>query len=155
METADIKIIGYDPIYAEETVKMWRESKEAAIGQKEIHPFEDHVHFLNHVLAAENKIDIAIDVKTNKVVGILASNEHEVNQLYIHKDYQGKGLGKMLLDIAKQRSKGSLMLFTFEVNQKAQRFYERNGFKIIGRGNDNEEQLQDIKYEWIDDKRRC
>ncbi|GFZ32943.1 hypothetical protein CSC2_34690 [Clostridium zeae] len=40
-------------------------------------------------------------------------------------------------------------MFTFEVNQKAQKFYENNGFEIIGKRNDNEENLNDIKYEWV------
>lgn len=143
----DIKIIQYNSAYAEDTVRMWRESKERAIGQKEIHSFENHVFFLNNILYKDNKIYIAID--NNKVVGLIAFNENEVNQLYIHNDYQGMGLGKRLLDMAKSNSKVRLTLYTFEVNHKAQRFYEANGFKIIGRGHENEENLADIKYEWV------
>lgn len=148
MEQNNIKIIEFKPIYAEDTVKMWRQSKESAIGQKEIHSFEDHVFFLNHVLNKNNNIYIGID--DNKVVGMIAFNENEINQLYIHMDYQGKGLGRKLLELAKANSKGTLTLYTFEVNHKAQRFYENNGFKIIGRGYENEENLDDIKYEWVD-----
>ncbi|GEM_PF-123141 len=147
MQQDDIKVIKYDPVYAEDTVRMWRESKERALGKKDIHPFEDHVFFLNHVLNKENEIYIAVD--GNKVAGIVAFNESEVNQLYIHIDYQGRGLGKKLLELAKANSIGRLTLYTFEVNKKAQRFYEKNGFKIIGRGYENEENLDDIKYEWV------
>jgi len=143
----NIEIIEYDPVYAEDTVSMWRQSKEKAIGQKDIHPFEDHVFFLNNILNKDNKIYIAVDDK--KVVGILAFNDYELNQLYIHVDYQGKGLGKRFLALAKENSKGRLELYTFEVNHKAQQFYERNGFKIIGRGYENEENMDDIKYEWV------
>lgn len=150
MKETNIEIIEYNPIYATDTVKMWRESKERAIGQKEMHSFEDHLYFLNHILNKDNKIYIAIDINDNKVAGILAFNESEINQLYIHNDCQGKGIGKKFLEIAKTNSQGRLTLYTFEVNLKAQRFYENNGFKIIGRGNDNEENLDDIKYEWID-----
>lgn len=152
MKDTDIKIIEYNPTYAIDTVKMWRESKEKAIGQRERHSFEEHVYFLNYILNKDNRIYIAIDIANNKVVGILALNEHEINQLYIHNDYQSKGIGRRFLDIAKMKSDGRLTLYTFEVNQKAQQFYEKNGFKIIGRGNDNEEELDDIKYEWVDCK---
>lgn len=148
MEQFEVKIIEYDPVYAEDTVAMWRQSKEKAIGQKDIHSFEDHVHFLNHILNQDNKIYIAVDLNKNKVVGMLAFNENEINQLYIHVDYQGKGVGKKFLDIAKCNSNGKLTLYTFEVNHKAQGFYEHHGFKIIGRGNVNEENLDDIQYEW-------
>ncbi|REE88937.1 acetyltransferase (GNAT) family protein [Paenibacillus taihuensis] len=144
----EFSIIEYEPSYGEQTVKMWRESKEQAIGQKDIHSFEDHLYFLNHILKQDNKVLLAIDPTRDQVAGILACNENWVNQLYIHLDYQGLGLGTRLLNLAKQQSAGTLYLYTFEVNKKAQRFYERNGFRIIGRGSINEEQLDDIKYEW-------
>jgi ribosomal protein S18 acetylase RimI-like enzyme len=148
MEQNNIKIIEFEPIYSEDTVRMWRQSKERAIGRKEIHSFEEQVFFLNHILKKDNKIYIGIH--NNKVVGMIAFNENEINQLYIHMDYQGKGLGRKLLELAKANSKGRLTLYTFEINHKAQRFYENSGFKIIGRGYENEENLDDIKYEWVD-----
>ncbi len=45
-----------------------------------------------------------------------------------------------------------LTLYTFEVNENAQRFYEKHGFKVIGKGHENEENLPDIQYEWISPK---
>jgi ribosomal protein S18 acetylase RimI-like enzyme len=147
VEHNNIKIIEFQSVYAEETVKMWRQSKERAISKKDIHSFEDHVFFLNNILKKDNKIYIGIH--NNKIVGMIAFNENEINQLYIHIDYQGKGLGRKFLELAKANSNGRLTLFTFEVNHKAQRFYENNGFKIIGRGYENEEDLDDIKYEWV------
>ncbi len=145
---ADIRIVTYDPTYAEETVHMWRKSKEDAIGQAELHTFEDQVHFLNNVLSVDNEIYLAIDASTNNVAGMLACNQTEINQLYIHTDYQGKGLGARLLEIAKSNSGGTLTLYTFEINHKAQQFYEKHGFKVIGRGYENEENLADVKYQW-------
>ncbi|HEU5141215.1 MAG TPA: GNAT family N-acetyltransferase [Bacillales bacterium] len=139
-------IAQYHPGYANQTVEMWRESKERAIGQKEIHSYDNHIYFLNHVLPNEFQIYLAL--MDEKVVGIIAYNEREINQLYIHKDYQGIGIGQTLLDLAKAQSSGSLTLHTFEVNQKAQRFYEKHGFQIVGKGHENEENLPDIQYEW-------
>ncbi|WP_369814437.1 GNAT family N-acetyltransferase [Lysinibacillus sp. ZYM-1] len=126
---------------------MWRDSKQQAIGQKEMHSIESHVYFLNHILLEQFQIDVALI--DDKVVGMVAYNEKEISQLYIHIDYQGLGLGQILLDKVKEQSSGRLTLYTFEVNKNAQRFYEKNGFKIIGRGHENEENLPDILYEWI------
>jgi ribosomal protein S18 acetylase RimI-like enzyme len=126
---------------------MWRDSKERAIGQKEIHSFENHLHFLNHILTKQYQIDLAL--VDDKVVGMIAYNEREISQLYIHIGYQGIGIGKTLLEKVKEQSSGRLTLYTFEVNKNAQRFYEKHGFKIIGRGQENEENLPDIQYEWI------
>ncbi len=147
MNQYQIIIIQYNPKYAEQTVEMWRDSKEQAINQKEIHSFADHVYFLNNVLPEEFQINLALI--GDKVVGMIAFNEKEISQLYIHMDYQGMGIGQALLNEAKAKSSGSLTLYTFEINENAQRFYEKNGFKIIGRGHENEENLLDIQYEWI------
>ncbi|PFP22720.1 GNAT family N-acetyltransferase [Bacillus sp. AFS073361] len=147
MNQHQIIITDYNPKYAEQTVKMWRDSKEQAIGQKEIHSFENHVYFLNNILPGQFQINLALI--DDRVVGMIASNETEISQLYIHIDYQGMGIGQTLLDKVKAKSSRRLTLYTFEVNKKAQRFYEKNGFKIIGRGHENEENLPDIQYEWV------
>ncbi|WP_462412481.1 GNAT family N-acetyltransferase [Neobacillus sp. Marseille-QA0830] len=143
----EFTITQYNPMYAEQTVEMWRDSKERAIGQKEIHSFESHLHFLNHILPNQYQINLAL--MDDKVVGMIAYNEREISQLYFHIDYQGIGIGKTLLDKAKEQSSGRLTLYTFEVNENAQRFYVKNGFKIIDRGHENEENLDDIQYEWL------
>ena len=111
-------IVQYNSKFAEQTVEMWRESKEQAIGQKENHSFENQVYFLNHILPQQYQIELALI--DNKVVGMIAYNEKEVSQLYIHIDFQGIGIGQTLLDRAKEKSSGRLTLYTFEVNENAQ-----------------------------------
>jgi GNAT superfamily N-acetyltransferase len=147
LRQTQFKIIEYNPRFAEQTVAMWRESKESAIGQKEIHSIESHIYFLNYILPEQYRIELAL--MDECVVGMIAYNEKEINQFYIHNDYQGLGIGRVLLDKAKKQSTGRLILYTFEVNKNAQRFYEKNGFKITDRGQENEENLPDIQYEWI------
>ena len=49
MEIANkIEVIAYDDKYSKNVVKMWRESKENAIGQKEIHSFDNQLNFLQN-----------------------------------------------------------------------------------------------------------
>ena len=127
---------------------MWRESKEQALGIKEVHSVEDHLHFLTEILPQEYCIYFAINRKNNEVVGLIACNESFVSQLYVHIDFQNKGVGTLLLQIAKNASSGSLQLRTFQSNPGAQAFYERHGFEVVGSGCDNEEQLPDLLYEW-------
>lgn len=146
MDQQGILIAPYNPKYAVQTVKMWRESKERAIGQEEKHSFENHLYFLNRILPERFQIDLALI--DEKVVGMVAYNKTEINQLYVHFDFQGIGIGQALLERAKAHSDGVLTLYTFEINKNAQKFYENNGFKIIGRGHENEENLPDIQYEW-------
>ncbi|QEY22605.1 N-acetyltransferase [Psychrobacillus sp. AK 1817] len=150
MKQHKIRITPYNSKYAEQTVEMWRDSKEQAIGQKEIHDFENHVYFLNNILPERFQIELALI--DEEVVGMIAYNDREINQLYIHLEYQGFGIGRTLLDKAKAQSSGKLILYTFEVNEKAQRFYENNEFEIISRDHENEENLPDIQYEWVSAK---
>lgn len=60
----------------------------------------------------------------------------EVERLYIKKEYHGKGLGKVLMDIAigiaKNRGKSYMWLGVWENNFNAQRFYKKFGFYKIG-----------------------
>lgn len=129
---------------------MWRDSKEKALGVKDIHDFADHLNFLKTELVETNEVFLAVDEETDRPVGILAVEGEKLNQLYIDNEYQGSGIGTRLLEIAKKMSGGKLRLFTFEVNKGAQAFYEKHGFKIIGRGFENEENLPDILYEWTE-----
>ncbi|MCS7199038.1 MAG: ribosomal protein S18-alanine N-acetyltransferase [Caldimicrobium sp.] len=63
--------------------------------------------------------------------------EGELLRLAIKPDYQGKGLGKYLLSELFKRliSEGveRLYLEVSEVNQRGLKFYERMGFKLLGK----------------------
>ncbi len=69
-------------------------------------------------------------------------------QLYVSPKLQRKGIGSYLLSQAKEQSNGSLTLRTFEVNEKAQRFYRANGFVVRPGNSENEEGLPDLECEW-------
>jgi ribosomal protein S18 acetylase RimI-like enzyme len=72
-----------------------------------------------------------------------------VDHLYVHPDFQGRGIGSALLELAKV-SADSLRLWTFQCNLKARCFYERHGFRIEREtdGVGNEERQPDVLYLW-------
>ena len=61
-----------------------------------------------------------------------------------------KGVGRRLIELAKERRPGGLDLYCFAVNATARRFYERNGFAPVafGDGSGNEERQPDVLYRW-------
>ncbi len=60
----------------------------------------------------------------------------EVERIYLSAEYQGKGLGQYLMqqaiNIAQNRGKRYIWLGVWEKNEKALRFYKKNGFYKIG-----------------------
>ena len=87
------------------------------------------------------------------VVGMMVVAPGHLEQLYVAPDRLGGGIGRRLVEIARERSPGGLSLWTFQVNTRARRFYERNGFVAVefGDGSTNEEGQPDVRYEWRPD----
>ena len=91
-----------------------------------------------------------VAVVDGRVVGMLVVAPGWVEQLYVEPAHHGRGIGSRLLDLAKTRSREGLTLWTFQVNDRARRFYERHGFVAVELtdGSGNEELQPDVRYEW-------
>ncbi|THA25667.1 N-acetyltransferase [Streptomyces sp. RKND-216] len=90
------------------------------------------------------------------VVGMLALDGGELEQLYVEPTWRGRGVGDRLVALAKRRRPGGLALWTFQVNGPARRFYERHGFTETDRtdGGRNEEHEPDVRCVWRPEGRR-
>jgi len=69
--------------------------------------------------------------------GISAERPIELSRLYSHQEYIGKGVGQNLMDACFDRARNDgrdvMWLGVWEYNPRAQRFYEKNGFRIVGK----------------------
>ena len=69
--------------------------------------------------------------------GITATRPVELSRLYSHQEYLGKGIGQNLMDAcfarAREDGRDVMWLGVWEYNPRAQRFYEKNAFRIVGR----------------------
>lgn len=83
------------------------------------------------------------------VAGFIARDRDEICALYVAPAARGHGIGRLLIEDAK-RSADRLMLKTWQVNEGARRFYRRQGFVEIARGDgaDNDENLPDVILVW-------
>jgi len=84
-----------------------------------------------------------------RIAGFLAQDGEEVNCLYVSNATQGQGVGKALLDHAKEQT-DRLELWTFQANEGARRFYAREGFSEVEQtdGQRNDEKLPDVFLVW-------
>ena len=68
--------------------------------------------------------------------GINAERPVELNRLYAHQQFLGKGIGQALMDACFDRARvhdhDVMWLGVWEFNPRAQRFYEKNGFRVVG-----------------------
>ena len=67
----------------------------------------------------------------NKIKGFISIIENNfIGALFVDNNSQGNGIGKKLLDFAKKEYK-SLSLAVYKENEKALKFYLREGFSIV------------------------
>ncbi len=69
--------------------------------------------------------------------GITAERPLELNRLYSHQKHLGQGVGQALMDACFDRAikenRDVMWLGVWEFNPRAQRFYEKNGFRVVGK----------------------
>ena len=144
---ARITLADFDHRWVDELIPMWRASFERAVGLTDPHPLiEQRQYFLDEVLS-RNEVRFAL--LDNQLVGFIAASSEWIAQLYVRIGFQRRGIGGELLAWAKQRSGGSLWLYTFARNAGARAFYERNGFLAVAHGFEPTWQLDDVKYRWV------
>ncbi|MEM1276675.1 MAG: GNAT family N-acetyltransferase [Pseudomonadota bacterium] len=104
-------------------------------------------HFRDDVIA-QRKVWIAEEGA--RMAGFLALDPVGlVTDFYLAEACRGKGLGRRLLNLAKQSSAHGLSLWTFQANHGARTFYSREGFvETRQTDGDNEEGLPDVFLEW-------
>jgi ribosomal protein S18 acetylase RimI-like enzyme len=155
MEVVDVKLFGslilaaYSEKRALELVTMWRAAFERGVGVLDPHPIEEQLAFLRRYVVPLNRVLVVLDGANGPIAAFIAFSDEKVAHLYVHVDYQGRGIGKALLDVAKRESSGRLQLVTFARNAVARRFYETNGFREIGQGFEADWQLADVEYAWV------
>ncbi len=153
-----IERVDYRPEYALEITRLWRQSFQRAMGLPEHNRFAELSDQLDAFTRIEPEgIHLLMDTDTSRIAAFMALSTGWIDQLYVHVDRQGEGLGSILLNLAKTRFPDGLQLYTFQRNEKAQAFYLAHGFHEVERGfaeaADNpwataSEQLADILYAW-------
>jgi RimJ/RimL family protein N-acetyltransferase len=113
-----------------------------------MHPDDDIRRWYREYLLPKTETWVAID--GSRIVGYLSLSDHEVIGLYLEATHVGRGIGTSLIELAKKRRPEGLQLYTFQINHRARRFYERHGFRAVDQndGSRNEEREPDILYRW-------
>lgn len=129
---------------------LWRVAREKLLpeGQTDTghYFYEDQNYLRGHVLK-KNQVWV-VDVG-DRPVAFMAMENDFIDQLYIHPDFQRRGIGLELLNFARQQSPEHLWLYTLQVNVNARAFYEKNGFVAEKFGfSPPPENEPDVEYHW-------
>ena len=140
----------YRPADFDAVTIVWRIAREKSIPEfqraKGHFFYEDQDYFRDHILK-ENQVFIV--ESEGKPVAFMAMREDFIDHLYVHPDYQKRGIGKALLDLARQRSPEHVWLYTLQINTNARAFYEKNGFVAEKFGmSPPPENEPDVEYHW-------
>lgn len=119
----------------EAVMQIWLESNLQA------HPFIDASYWENSYEAVKEmlpyaEIYVGIDKSTEQVVGFIGLSEQSdelykqyIEGIFVQESVRSRGVGTQLLEAAKSKNP-SLALSVYEKNQRAIRFYLREGFQI-------------------------
>ena len=111
-----------------ELLNAWEKSSRLA------HPFMNEAFFEQERHNIPNlyipNADTWIVEVEGKVAGFIALLGNEAGGLFVDPDYHGQGLGKALMDKARELH-GNLVVEVFKDNPIGRRFYDRYGFKLV------------------------
>jgi len=153
----EINFVNFRKEQGLELIQLWRKSFAHAMGIEEDTREEvvnEHLAYLQTY--NPEIIRVAVEKIENKIVGFMAKEASTIKDLFIHVEYQRRGLGSRFIQKAKEEEE-FLTLSTFQLNKGAQKFYEFHDFVIAERGfagfegnswANDQEQLADITYEW-------
>ena len=86
-----------------------------------------------------------------RVVGFCVREADNITGLYVASGSRNSGIGKALLDLAKS-NRESITVWAYEKNERARKFYRREGFVEVGRELDEEDERSEliyIEHRWI------
>lgn len=128
----------------ERLAQIWLETNIAAHSFIKREYWESNFEMVRDALA-ESEIYIFED--ENGIQGFIGMSCSYIEGLFVSAPAQSRGIGRQLLNHAKAL-KGHLELSVYEKNERAVRFYIREGFKIQYRGTDENTGEGEYKMSW-------
>ena len=96
------------------------------------------------------RAELWVAEEDGRIVGFAGVDGSELTHLYTDPPAQNRGVGSALLEHVKSLRPEHVVLWVFQRNEGARRFYERHGFQLVRLtdGTGNMEQEPDAFYEW-------
>ena len=128
--------------------ESWKESHKdlCSAGFLEAHTPERQKSYLEAEMEQGAQIYMLVD---QKPVGIVSVQGCLIANLYVLPSEQNKGYGTRLLAFAVTKCQGPPSLWVLSSNQRARKFYERNGFRPTGTVVQHTDTLWELEFRLV------
>lgn len=106
--------------------------------------WKENYDIVKHMLP---QAEVYVYEQDKQITGFVGLMEHEIAGIFVTDTFQSKGVGKQLLDYAKER-KQSLTLHAYRKNQRAVQFYLREQFYIQSQETDSSTGEREYVMKW-------
>ncbi|HEX5014775.1 MAG TPA: GNAT family N-acetyltransferase [Candidatus Limnocylindrales bacterium] len=150
MTKASVEIRRATPADAGRMAEVWLASFKATYSFPLAHSDDEVRAWIASDLSRRDETFVAVEPDRDRVIALMSLKDNDLDQLYVDPAWLGRGIGSRLVELAKERRRDGFGLYTFQVNDRARRFYERHGLVAtwFGDGSANEERQPDLRYEW-------
>lgn len=93
------------------------------------------------------EVYVYMDERKNRIEGFVGLDQEYIAGIFVRKEARSGGIGKALLDFVKEK-KQELTLNVYRKNERAVRFYEREGFQITDRTVDKSTDEKEYLMKW-------
>lgn len=132
-------------IELESIMTIWLETNISAHSYIPKEYWIDNINFIKQELP---KSDIYISIDSNEEInGFLGVQNGYIAGIFVKNECQKIGIGSQLIEAAKQDF-NKLTLTVYEKNIQAKIFYEKQGFVVIDKQMDEENQEKEIVMTW-------
>lgn len=125
-------------------------------GNLQAHPFVEESYWrgqADRVRELMGQAQLLVWEEAGQVAGFLGLWGEHIEGIFVSPEHQGRGIGKALLQAAKERCP-SLTLNVYQNNPRAAAFYRREGFVAVERGTDPETGQLEWVMAWTRQKSR-
>lgn len=94
-----------------------------------------------------SKVEVYVYEDNNKILGFVGLNDDYLAGIFICQDVQSKGICKQLIDFVKG-IKEQINLSVYQKNERAIKFYQREGFAIVSENIDCHTNEKEYSMTW-------
>lgn len=128
----------------DDVIGIWLE------GNKQAHPFVDASYWEGNAAAVREALpqaDVFVCERAGEVLGFIGLSGHHIEGLFVRNSARSQGVGTRLLDLAKSRQ-DRLTLCVYAQNERAAKFYLREGFAVAQTRIDEATGHEEYLMEW-------